>query len=55
MGWLGKGAFGHVNLVQKIDDVTEKLYALKVLSKEHIIKYDKVEAVFRERDILQDI
>ena len=26
-------------------------YALKVLEKDHILKYDKIEAVFRERDI----
>jgi serine/threonine protein kinase len=31
------------------------LYALKVLNKEFIIQYDKVDSVFRERDILQDI
>ena len=54
MGWLGKGAYGHVNLVQKTGD-KGKQYALKVISKEHVIKYDKVESVFRERDILQEI
>lgn len=27
------------------------MYALKVLEKDHILKYDKVQAVFRERDI----
>jgi len=51
IGWLGKGAFGHVNLVKK--KMTEELFALKVVNKEHVVKYDKVESVFRERDILQ--
>ena len=50
-GWLGKGAFGHVNLVKK--KTTGELFALKVVNKEHVVKYDKVESVFRERDILQ--
>jgi serine/threonine protein kinase len=47
---LGKGAFGHVNLVKK--KTTGELFALKVVNKEHVVKYDKVESVFRERDIL---
>ena len=50
--WLGKGAFGNVNLVKMKG--TETLYALKELQKEFIIQYDKVDSVFRERDILQE-
>ena len=53
ISWLGKGAFGNVNLVRR--KATNLLYALKVLNKEFIIQYDKVDSVFRERDILQDI
>lgn len=53
ISWLGKGAFGNVNLVRR--KATNMLYALKVLNKEFIIQYDKVDSVFRERDILQDI
>jgi classical protein kinase C len=47
---LGKGAFGDVSLVKKKG--TDTLYALKELKKEFIIQHDKVESVFRERDIL---
>ena len=51
---LGKGAYGSVYLVKKKSDkYTEKLYAMKELEKEHILKYDKIQAVFRERDILE--
>ena len=53
ISWLGKGAYGNVNLVRR--KASNMLYALKVLNKEFIIQYDKVDAVFRERDILQDI
>ena len=31
--------------------MTGMKYALKVLEKDHILKYDKIQAVFRERDI----
>ena len=30
---------------------TQNMFALKVLVKDHIIKYDKIESVFRERDL----
>ena len=35
--------------------MTKIRYALKVLEKDHILKYDKIEAVFRERDIGSDL
>ena len=44
---LGQGAYGQVYLVQY--KKTKKQYALKVIEKNHIIKYDKIESVFRER------
>lgn len=46
---LGNGAYGNVFLVRKKE--TGVYYALKVLEKDHIVRYDKIEAVFRERDI----
>lgn len=46
---LGKGAFGKVILTRFKD----KEYAVKKLSKEFLIKRGKVQAVFRERDILK--
>ena len=46
---IGQGAYGQVHLVQR--KTTGVMYALKVLEKDHILKYDKVQAVFRERDI----
>lgn len=30
-------------------------YALKVLEKDHILKYDKIDSVFRERDLGQEL
>lgn len=46
---LGQGAYGVVELVKKKN--TGVKYALKVLEKDHILKYDKIESVFRERDL----
>jgi serine/threonine protein kinase len=37
---IGKGAFGTVRLVQKIDN--GKLYAMKVMRKTEMIKHDQV-------------
>ena len=45
---IGHGSYGHVYLVEH--KATKVRYALKVLEKEHIIKYGKVSAVYRERD-----
>jgi hypothetical protein len=50
---VGNGAYGQVELVKKKN--TGVYYALKVLEKDHILKYDKIESVFRERDIGQDL
>ena len=48
---LGNGAYGTVYLAEKKD--TKQLFALKELSKQFIMKHDKLSAVFRERDILE--
>ncbi|CAI2358804.1 unnamed protein product [Moneuplotes crassus] len=51
--FLGNGAYGKVNLVKcKIND---KQYAMKILDKEKISKRDKVENVFREKDIMFEL
>lgn len=50
---LGQGAYGVVELVKKKN--TGVKYALKVLEKDHILKYDKIESVFRERDLGQEL
>lgn len=47
MSTLGRGAYGQVYLASR----SGKQFALKQLEKAHITKYDKVQAVFRERDI----
>jgi len=51
---LGEGAYGSVYLVQKKDKSSRK-FAMKELSKDHILRYGKTKAVFRERDILEDV
>ena len=50
---LGHGSYGHVYLVEH--KTTKVKYALKVLEKEHIIKYGKVSAVYRERDFCLEL
>ena len=50
---LGKGSFGEVYLVEKID--TGTLYALKVLAKEKIFSNNLIKYAYAERNILQNI
>ncbi|KAG6831605.1 hypothetical protein H0H92_009078 [Tricholoma furcatifolium] len=49
---IGKGAFGEVRLVQKID--TGKIYAMKTLKKEEMLKKDQLAHVRAERDVLAE-
>ena len=47
---IGKGVFGHVFLVE--DKETKVKYAMKVLSKMHVLKQKKMNYVRTERDIM---
>ena len=47
---IGRGSFGKVFLVQKIND--KQVYAMKSLRKDVILKYDQIESTLLERDIL---
>ena len=47
---IGKGAFGEVRLVQKIDN--GHVYAMKVLRKSEMVEKEQVAHVRAERDIL---
>jgi serine/threonine protein kinase len=48
---VGKGSYGKVLLVKKNDD--DKIYAMKVLKKKHMIKRNQVEHIKTERKILE--
>lgn len=48
---LGDGAYGVVYMVKKKDD--GKVFALKELEKQHILRFGKQNAVIREKDILE--
>eukprot|EP01133_Synstelium_polycarpum_P012976 gene12976-15251_t len=50
---VGKGSFGKVIQVRKKD--TGEIYAMKVLSKKHIVDHKEVEHTLSERNILQKI
>jgi 3-phosphoinositide dependent protein kinase-1 len=50
---LGQGAYGQVHLVEYKE--SKKQFALKVLEKNHIIRYDKIDNVFRERKIGEEL
>lgn len=50
---LGNGAFGQVNLVKC--DTNGGLYALKELSKQEIVRYDRVRHTLREKTILYEL
>lgn len=49
---IGRGAFGEVRLVQKVD--TGHIYAMKMLRKEDMLKKEQVAHVRAERDILAE-
>ncbi|EGG04639.1 uncharacterized protein MELLADRAFT_49110 [Melampsora larici-populina 98AG31] len=49
---IGKGAFGEVRLVQKVD--TAKIYAMKTLRKSEMFKKDQLAHVRAERDVLAE-
>jgi len=49
---IGKGAFGEVRLVQKLD--TGKIYAMKTLLKNEMLKKDQLAHVRAERDVLAE-
>ncbi|GAO49028.1 Serine/threonine-protein kinase orb6 [Saitoella complicata NRRL Y-17804] len=49
---IGKGAFGEVRLVQKVD--TGKIYAMKTLLKSEMFKKDQLAHVRAERDVLAE-
>ncbi|EGN96778.1 hypothetical protein SERLA73DRAFT_184939 [Serpula lacrymans var. lacrymans S7.3] len=49
---IGKGAFGEVRLVQKVD--TGKVYAMKTLQKAEMLKRDQLAHVRAERDLLAE-
>ena len=53
LGRLGSGAFGQVNLVR--DKETKKLFAMKVLSKAHIVREKKLDYVKVERDAMSKL
>jgi len=49
---IGKGAFGEVRVVQKVD--TGKIYAMKTLKKAEMFKKDQLAHVRAERDVLAE-
>ena len=50
---LGKGSFGKVMLVRKKDN--HKIYAMKVLKKDQLLKRNQIAHTQTERDILQNM
>lgn len=47
---LGIGGFGRVNLVKRFDN--DKVFALKILNKAHVLEMNQQEHVLNERNIL---
>lgn len=50
---IGRGAFSRVVLVRKKD--TGRLYAMKILKKEKMIRDKKIKPIFNERKILEKL
>ena len=49
---LGRGSFGDVYLVRKVGDKSEKLFAMKTLSKRREDDYNWMRYVMTERNVL---
>jgi len=43
--FIGMGSFSSVKLVRFKNDQTKEIYAMKILKKSHIVKYNQVENV----------
>lgn len=53
---LGKGSYGKVLLVKKAGEIDEgKVYAMKMLRKDHVIRRNQVEHTKTERQVLESI
>eukprot|EP00004_Rigifila_ramosa_P024512 TRINITY_DN712_c0_g1_i1.p1 TRINITY_DN712_c0_g1~~TRINITY_DN712_c0_g1_i1.p1 ORF type:complete len:486 (+),score=129.97 TRINITY_DN712_c0_g1_i1:59-1459(+) len=50
---LGKGGFGKVMLVKKKD--TDRLYAMKVIRKEHVVRRQEIDHTLAEKHVLSKI
>lgn len=50
---LGEGSFGQVWLVSAENDSSEKAYALKIMSKKHLVEEGQATATIQERNILR--
>jgi len=50
LGFLGKGSYGHVQLVQ--DKTTEKTYALKGVMKKEVVECNQVEHIVSEKQVM---
>ena len=50
---IGEGSYGDVYSAKDIK--TNEIVAIKRIDKLHVVKYNKSEAVYRERDILKQL
>lgn len=44
---IGEGSYGKVYLSERLSD--KKMFAIKMLDKQHLIRYHKVDSVMREK------
>ncbi|EGG21580.1 putative protein serine/threonine kinase [Cavenderia fasciculata] len=51
LSMIGKGGFGHVNVVKKVD--TGRLYAMKIVKKDRCLDLNAVQHTFTERKLLK--
>ena len=49
---LGKGSFGCVYLVRKLDEPSDQFYAMKILEKEKVLAQNLIRYAKTERNVL---
>lgn len=52
---IGKGSYGKVMLVRHNTDISDKVYAMKMLRKDNVIKRNQVEHTKTERNVLEAV
>jgi len=52
IGTLGRGTFGHVQLVKDRNDVT---YALKAVNKAHVVTHNQIPHILNERAVMMEL
>jgi len=55
LNYIGEGSFGQIFLCKRVDDPSNKLFAMKVQDKKMIDEHEQLRYISRERAILSKV